>query len=414
MTNSQKMLSALEDYDLEKADAYFEKALAQDDEDILIDLAFYLEQLGFFPQAKTIYLRFYEKHPELNLHLAQIAHEDGDAEQAFLYLENISKDSPDYLNSLLQMADFYDSEGLADVAREKLLEALSLSDEPLIRLGLAEIDLSLGNFKEAIDYYASLDNRAILAETGISTYERIGKAYFNLGQFETAISFLEKSVEISYDDQTVFELAGLLCEQGQYQKANLYFKQLTTINPDFDGYHYLYATALRSENQLEEAYRVVQEGLAKNSFDSALLLLASQLAYERHDSEKAEQYLLEARDIAADDDEILLRLSSLYLEQERFEDLAALDNADIDNLLTKWQIARGYEGLGEEEEALTIYQTLADDLQANPEFLKDYAYLLRSFGYDKEAIIRARQYLAIVPDDLTMLDFLEDLDQSFD
>lgn len=63
--------------------------------------------------------------------------------------------------------------------------------------------MSLQYFKEAIDYYAQLDNRQILELTGISTYQRIGRAYASLGKFEAAIEFLEKAVAIEYEDETV-------------------------------------------------------------------------------------------------------------------------------------------------------------------------------------------------------------------
>lgn len=66
---------------------------------------------------------------------------------------------------------------------------------------------------------------------GFDLPQRIGLAYASLGKFEAAIEFLEKAVELEYDDQTVYELATLLFDQGEYQKANLYFKQLDTINP---------------------------------------------------------------------------------------------------------------------------------------------------------------------------------------
>ena len=75
------------------------------------------------------------------------------------------------------------------MARLKLMEAASLSDDPIIQLGLAEIDLELENYQEAIQEYAQLDNRLILEETGISTYQRIGYAYANLGRLSLLLSF---------------------------------------------------------------------------------------------------------------------------------------------------------------------------------------------------------------------------------
>ena len=409
MQNSEKMIAALSNQDLTHANKYFERALKEDDDEMLLDLGAYLESIGFLPQAKQIYLKLRERFPEVNVNLAQIAAEDDDLTEAFLYLDAIDETSPDYVSALLVMADLYDMEGLTDVAREKLLLATDISPDPLVLFGLAELDLDLGHFKEAIDYYAQLDNREILELTGVSTYQRIGHAYAALGKFEAAVEFLEKAVEIEYDDQTVFELAVILYDMEEYQKANLYFKQLETMNPDFDGYEYVYALSLQKENQGSEALRVVQQGLSKNSFDSNLLLLASQLSYEQHDSRSAESYLLEAKQVSDDTEEVLMRLSNLYLEEERYEDVVALDDEAIDNVLTKWNMAKAYRQLEDEDKAYEAYHDLEADLYDNPEFLQDYAYLLYEYGYRKQAQKIAEHYLTLVPDDMAMADFLENL-----
>lgn len=409
MQNSEKMIAALSNQDLTHANKYFERALKEDDDEMLLDLGAYLESIGFLPQAKQIYLKLRERFPEVNVNLAQIAAEDDDLTEAFLYLDAIDETSPDYVSALLVMADLYDMEGLTDVAREKLLLAADISPDPLVLFGLAELDLDLGHFREAIDYYAQLDNREILELTGISTYQRIGHAYAALGKFEAAVEFLEKAIEIEYDDQTVFELAVILYDMEEYQKANLYFKQLETMNPDFDGYEYVYALSLQKENQGSEALRVVQQGLSKNSFDSNLLLLASQLSYEQHDSRSAESYLLEAKQVSDDTEEVLMRLSNLYLEEERYEDVVALDDEAIDHVLTKWNIAKAYRQLEDEDKAYEAYHDLEADLYDNPEFLQDYAYLLYEYGYRKQAQKIAEHYLTLVPDDMAMADFLENL-----
>ena len=88
-----------------------------------------------------------DDYPEVYLSLATIVAEDGLMEEAFAYLEEIPESSEWYLASLLVKADLYQSEGLADVAREKLMEAATLSDDPIIQLGLAEIDLELENYQ---------------------------------------------------------------------------------------------------------------------------------------------------------------------------------------------------------------------------------------------------------------------------
>ena len=409
MNNSQQMLQALEEQDLTKAEHYFAEALENDSSELLYELATYLEGIGFYPQAKEIYLKIVEDFPELHLNLAAIASEDGQIEEAFAYLEEIQADSDWYVSALLLKADLYQLEGLTDVAREKLLEALTYSEDPLLILGLAELDSELENYQAAIQGYAQLDNRSIYEQTGISTYQRIGFAYAQLGKFETATEFLEKALELEYDDLTAFELASLYFDQEEYQKAVLYFKQLDTISPDFESYEYGYSQALHKEHQVQEALRIAKQGLEKNPFETRLLLAASQFSYELHDASGAENYLLTAKTDAEDTEEILLRLATIYLEQERYEDIIDLQSEEPENLLTKWMIARSYQEMDDLDTAYEHYQELAGDLKDNPEFLEHYIYLLRELGYFEEAKVNAQTYLKLVPDDVQMQELFERL-----
>ena len=409
MNNSQQMLQALEEQDLIKAERYFVKALENDSSDLLYELATYLEGIGFYPQAKEIYLKIVENFPEVHLNLAAIASEDGQIEEAFAYLEEIKSDSDWYVSALALKADLYQMEGLTDVAREKLLEALTYSEDPLLILGLAELDSELENYQEAIQSYAQLDNRSIYEQTGISTYQRIGFAYAQLGKFETATEFLEKALELEYDDLTAFELASLYFDREEYQKAVLYFKQIDTISPDFEGYEYGYSQALHKEHQVQEALRIAKQGLEKNPFETRLLLAASQFSYELHDASGAENYLLTAKEDAEDTEEILLRLATIYIEQERYEDILDLQSEEPENLLTKWMIARSYQEMDDLDSAYELYQELAGDLKDNPEFLEHYIYLLRELGYFEEAKVNAQAYLKLVPDDVQMQELYERL-----
>ena len=409
MNNSQQMLQALEEQDLAKAEHYFAKALENDPSDLLYELATYLEGIGFYPQAKEIYLKIVEDFPEIHLNLAAIASEDGQIEEAFAHLEEIQADSNWYVSALALKADLYQMEGLTDVAREKLLEALTYSEDPLLILGLAELDSELENYQEAIQGYAQLDNRTIYEQTGISTYQRIGFAYAQLGKFETATEFLEKALELEYDDLTAFELASLYFDREEYQKAVLYFKQLDTISPDFEGYEYGYSQALHKEHQVQEALSIAKQGLEKNPFETRLLLAASQFSYELHDASGAENYLLTAKEDAEDTEEILLRLATIYLEQERYEDILDLQSEEPENLLTKWMIARSYQEMDDLDTAYELYQELAGDLKDNPEFLEHYIYLLRELGYFEEAKVNAQAYLKLVPDDVQMQELFERL-----
>ena len=96
MLNSEKIVASIQNQDLEHADKYFKRALKEDDAETPLELAEYLESIGFLPQAREIYLQERESYPEVNINLAQIAIEDGDIEGAFLYLDTISPESEPY------------------------------------------------------------------------------------------------------------------------------------------------------------------------------------------------------------------------------------------------------------------------------------------------------------------------------
>ena len=71
VNNSQRMLQALDEQDLTKADQYYHKALETDSSEVLYELASYLEGIGFYPQAKEIYqyrYRISRSESELSKH----------------------------------------------------------------------------------------------------------------------------------------------------------------------------------------------------------------------------------------------------------------------------------------------------------------------------------------------------------
>ena len=73
MSKSEQMLAALQEQDLALADRYFEQALTTDSEEELLDLADYLESIGFFPQAKRIFEKLAPDYPASYISLAAIA-----------------------------------------------------------------------------------------------------------------------------------------------------------------------------------------------------------------------------------------------------------------------------------------------------------------------------------------------------
>ncbi|WEV60063.1 tetratricopeptide repeat protein [Streptococcaceae bacterium ESL0729] len=417
MSYAEQMIEALHGQDLDLASELLSQALKFDDREILVDLAEYLEYMGFQEESRRVYDKLISSSSDdtgIYINLASMAADDGDFDKAYEYLAEIPEDDENYLAALVETADLYQMEGFYEAALEKLKEAQRLSDTPLVNFALAELLYSQGNFKAAIDTYVKLDVEEIYQATKISIYQRIGTAYASLGKFELSLEYLEKSLDLFHDDNVLFELANINMELGENKRSIAYFKQLDLLNPDFHGYNYLYAQVLDKEGDYKEAKSIALEGLKKNNQDVPLLHLLSKLSFQLHDFNDAEKYLIQALDFADMHDETVFLLSNLYLDQEDYQAVLNLKSLlDEEHLLSSWNFAKAHLELDEEDEAEEIFDNLKQYLSNNPDFLLDYMELLKRVGRHNDFKNQLEAYLKLVPDDEKMQALLADFDQDW-
>ncbi|MCJ1976344.1 tetratricopeptide repeat protein [Lactococcus paracarnosus] len=404
MSHSENVVELLHAGQFDQMASEIEKAIQVDPAELLADLAEYLSMMGFSSESRQVYEVISQENTantDIILNLAEMKVDDGDLDGALALLYQVTSTDDNYVAALVMIADLYQLDGVWEAALEKLQEASTLSDSPLVSFAIAELHYNQANWQEAIDYFAKLSQRQILELTKVSIYQRIGTAYASLGEFENAEKFLEKSLEINHDDTVLFELAQISAVLGEHKRAIDYFKQLDALAPDFDGYAYPYAQALIEENEFDSAFAVAKDGLSKNPTDVPLLHLTSRIAYALHDLKASETYLVQALDLAELHDETIFLLSNLYLLQADYEaviNLAPL--LDDDHALARWNIAKAYGELEKDTEALAIYDEIDQSVLAdNPEFLLDYAHILIRNGRANDAKLSLTQYLASVPDD---------------
>ena len=85
----------------EKDQEIYEQVLAEGDVESQLDLAEYLEGIGYFDLAKPLYQLLAAGYPAAYISLASIAAEDGQLEEAFAYLEEIKPESDLYVAALM-------------------------------------------------------------------------------------------------------------------------------------------------------------------------------------------------------------------------------------------------------------------------------------------------------------------------
>lgn len=414
-TNSEKMLQALSEEDLAQAQIYLEKALKEDPADVLAALGEELLAIGFLEEAKQIFKQLLTQYPEndeLFIPLAEIAIEDNEIDQAFEYLENISKESDYYPQALLAIADLYQVIGIPEVSEAKLKEAATLlPDEPLIQFALAELFFSVDRFVEAATIYEKLLASNIKEVSGISMQERFGQSLSMQGNFEAAIEPLEQALEEDRTDDRLFQLAFTYLQLKENEKAIYYLQELREMNPQYQSLYLYLGQALQEEELVEEAQKVLEEGIKENPYQVELYHLASENAYRLHDKEKAEKLLLEALALGEKQDETLLTLSNLYLDQERYEDVIRVVDQmeETANPYAQWNLAHAYNELEEYVMAAAHYEQASHELEHEPDFLKEYAFFLREEGQLNKTKELLTRYLKLEPGDLEALSVLDDL-----
>ena len=237
MTYSEKMLDALSSGQLDDAQKMFALALRNDEDDMLFSLAEELYGLGFLKQAKRTYLKLLERYPdadELRTGLADVLIDEGEIDGALDYLSTISEDSPTYLESLLVMADLYQTEELYEASEQKLLKAYQLAPhEEVILFGLAEFYFNMRRFKEAIKYYKELLLMGNKSFSRVDLVSRIGVAYAQAGNFDNAIGYLEQIHESNLTPEVNFQLGFTYFQLKEYEKAITVLQKLISVDDQY-------------------------------------------------------------------------------------------------------------------------------------------------------------------------------------
>lgn len=412
---SEKVLDALHAGDLVETQLMLTEALRNDAPENLEDLGEQLLQLGFLEEAQTIFQKLLEDHPEtdgLNIPLAEIAIENNEIDQAFAYLEAISKDSLAYPESLLVLADLYQVLGIPEVSERKLKEAQTLlPDEPLLDFALAELYYTSGNLQEALRLYIKLLEQGE-DETfpGVNLSERVGSTYSMMANFEEAIPYLEAAVEEGQTDDSLFQLGFTYLQIHENEKAISLLQQLKALNPTYQSLYLPLATALQEEELLEEAEEVLRDGVSENPYNVELYQLASEIAYRLHKVAESEALLRKAISLEEDKESSILTLSNLLLTEERYEEALTLlaEIEDEQNAYVAWNLALAHNALENFDEARGHYEKAAPELMTEPDFLKEYGLFLREEGQISRASEILSLYLEQVPGDIEVLALLED------
>lgn len=385
---------------------------ASDDQKFMISDLYY--EWGFFEESIDLLetlLSDYPEEGEIITKLAEMYIELEKDELAIDLLNQIDKHDAYYVNSLLQLADLYQAQGLFEVSEQKLLEAKQLvPDEKVIDFALGELLFSIGQYSRAIPFYERVEGE-INDINGISLIERLAECHALIGHYEEALAYYEKSK--SNEPDTLFKYGFTAFQQKRNDIAINVWKQLLEIDPHYHSVYPKLASAMKKEGQIKEAFAIVQEGLKYDEFNKELYYLAAQLSLSLNEQKEAITFLKEAILLDIDYREAILLLIQLYKDRNQHNDIIELitecKQAGANDPIYNWELARAYNEEELYEKALKSYAEANTYLSDDKEFMKEYGYFLTEEGLHKEAIEILEKYNQLEPFDEETTSFLERL-----
>lgn len=369
---------------------------------------------GFFDEALEVFQKIEEVLPnegQIKLFIASIYIELEMDSEAIETLSQIEASDDFYLQSLMQLADLYESQGLFEVAELKLREAKSVSkDEIIIDFALGELLFSIGEYNKAIIHY-----EIVLKETDfiieVNINERLAESLAMISNYEEALKYYQ---EVENKDADVLFKYGFIASQvNRNDIAINAWKELIEQDKDYHSVYVELAKVYLKEEMKQEAYEVIKEGLKIDEFNQELYFMAGKLANEFGEFEESESYIKEAIILDNDYKAAVIFLINILKGDHRLEEVIDLitevKRLGAEDPEYDWELARAYNENEEFEKAYEYYKLASELLQTDSIFLKEFGYFLVEDSKIPEAIDTFKKYLEIDPQDNEIIAFLNRL-----
>ncbi|MCI7336928.1 tetratricopeptide repeat protein [Lactobacillus amylovorus] len=415
MSYSEQLLDSIQNHDFSQSKHLLKEALNNDDPEILASLAENLTGLGFTDLAKEVYRALIVKFPKEDLfkvYLAEILLNDGDEDDGLSLLYSVSHDSSAYLDSLLVQADYYQTSGLIETAKDKLLQALKIApEEDAVKFGLAELDYLSGDYEQALALYKDLVQRQeTFGEVNLN--QRLFATNAKMGNYEQAAEIIRKRSDSIFDIDSKYEAGLVMLSVGDDDKAIKFLDEVIEQSSDYVNAYPLLAQAYEHKHDNEQVLRTAQAGLAYNELDETLYSLGARAAANLNEMDTARDLLEKGLKIAPDNSDLRMQLSNLYLHMHQdSSNIALFKDLDNENIEPQahWNMALSYERLDNSEKAQSEFLLAYPDFKENPDFLRQMIMFFNAQNNSDITKQLLERYLKLVPEDDEMQDLYNNL-----
>lgn len=415
MSYSEQLLDSIQNHDFSKSKILLKEALNNDQPEILASLAENLTDLGFTDLSKEVYRALIAQFPEediFKVYLAEILLNDGNDDDGLSLLYNVSKDSSAYLDSLLVQADYYQTSGLIETAKDKMMQALELApEEDAIKFGLAELDYLSGDYEKALSLYEDLVKRQNTFEE-VNLNQRLFATNAKLGNYEAAAEIIKNHSDSILDIDSKYMAGLVMLSVGDDDQAIKLLDEVIDQSPDYVNAYPLLAQAYDHKHDNEQVLRTAQAGLAYNELDEVLYSMGARAAANLNQLDTAEDLLKKGLEKAPDNSDLRLQLSNLYLhrhqDQKNIDLFKDFNNENID-AQAHWNMALSYEHLDNTEKAQSEFLLAYPDFKENSDFLRQMILFFNAQNNPEITKQLLEKYLELVPEDVEMQDLYNEL-----
>ncbi len=415
MSYSEQLLDSIQNHDFSQSKHLLKNALDNDDPEILASLAENLTGLGFTDLAKEVYRALISQFPHEDLfkvYLAEILLNDGEEDDGLSLLYSVPEGSSAYLDSLLVQADYYQTSGLIETAKDKLLQALKIApEEDAVKFGLAELDYLSGDYEQALALYEDLIQRQnVFGEIDLN--QRLFATNAKLGNYEKAADIIKKRGDSILDIDSKYEAGLVMLSVGDDDRAIKFLDEVIQQSPDYVNAYPLLAQAYEHKHDYAQVLRTAQAGLAYNELDETLYSMGARAAANLDELSTARELLEKGLKVAPDNSDLRLQLSNLYLHNHQDkENIALFKDLDSNNLEPQahWNMALSYERLDNSEKAQSEFLLAYPDFKENPDFLRQMILFFNAQNNTDITKQLLEKYLKLVPEDVEMQDLYNNL-----
>ena len=409
-----ELMQAIEAGDLQALDQLLERFLTNEEPSAQYEAAEMLMHYGYLPQAKQALenLQFiFPEEAQIKIDLASVAMELDLEDEALEHLLSVGEEDAEYPQALVLLADYYQMQGLYEVAERHINKALELlPTEPLLLFAKAELLFETGRFGESIRLYEELHSQQKeIADVMIS--ERLAEVYRAGGNYEQSLAFYMETLEDKVTPDLLFGSAYSAFQTEKYDVAITQLEDLKELDPDYYSAYLLLAQSYSMQEDNKRALIAVEEGLARDEYDKSLYLFAGKMALKTHQEEKAISYLQQAIALDPEYMEATIVLIGTYNQREMYDEIIdlyeTLKREDIGFTTMLPIVANAYNELEQFEQANETYALAYNDFNEDADFLETYCYFLIEDGQREKAKQIAEQLVKLDPTSEQALALLE-------